>query len=459
MILLLTIVLCTFHQFTVTTAFADCRSESFRGTECVKITSCEETFDYIKELHSTNLVLHYRYMIGYMRSITCGFDGNVPKVCCSIRNPYNAKIVKRMALFDSTGIIFPNEPALANTPDSPTKTDTVPTTKILSSETTKADSSETTKADSETTVEADLETTTEAESTTQVDTGSNDDSGSKESSESKEDPSALPTVCGNFIWSKNLNKDDHPTDLGDFPWLALLEYNTTTGTQIGCGGVLISNRYVLTSGHCVDPSLNLTSVRLGEHDLNMDPDCSYEGPDVTMRYCADKTVVVTVEKQIPHENYSFVQDSKDSGSKPYDIALIRLTKAVSSDYVKPICLPGETAVIKDRFLSAGWGAAPNNTYLRSSVKRMARMIGVAEEDCNEKYEKQLQDDMLCAKSQSLQTACVGDSGGPLMSIDLKSRMTVEGLFSPIHKEFCLIGGVPGTYTNVRKYTDWIKANM
>lgn len=191
----------------------------------------------------------------------------------------------------------------------------------------------------------------------------------------------------------------------------------------------------------------------------MDPDCSYEGPEISTRYCADKTVIVTIEKQIPHENYSFVQDPKEPHPKSHDIALIRLSKAVTSDYVKPICLPGETSVMKGKFLSAGWGAAPNNTYLRSSIKRMSRLIGVEDEDCHVKYDEQLQDDMLCAQSKSLQTACIGDSGGPLMSIDVESRMTVEGLFSPLNNEFCLISGVPGTYTNVRKYTDWIKTNM
>lgn len=30
--------------------------------------------------------------------------------------------------------------------------------------------------------------------------------------------------CGNFIWSKNLPVDGGPTDLYEFPWLALLQY-------------------------------------------------------------------------------------------------------------------------------------------------------------------------------------------------------------------------------------------
>lgn len=55
-----------------------------------------------------------------------------------------------------------------------------------------------------------------------------------------------PVATGNKIYNGN------NTDIDEFPWMVLLEYQNKQGVrQFSCGGVLINQRYVLTVAHCL----------------------------------------------------------------------------------------------------------------------------------------------------------------------------------------------------------------
>lgn len=57
----------------------------------------------------------------------------------------------------------------------------------------------------------------------------------------------LQSGCGAQFSNRIFGSDI--TDIGEFPWMVLLLYNNTR--KYGCGGALISRRYVLTAAHCV----------------------------------------------------------------------------------------------------------------------------------------------------------------------------------------------------------------
>lgn len=59
----------------------------------------------------------------------------------------------------------------------------------------------------------------------------------------------LPELCGTSANDRIAN--GNRTNVFDYPWMALLRYSENGEIKDGCGGSLISKRYVLTAAHCL----------------------------------------------------------------------------------------------------------------------------------------------------------------------------------------------------------------
>ncbi|XP_043273178.1 CLIP domain-containing serine protease 2-like [Venturia canescens] len=269
----------------------------------------------------------------------------------------------------------------------------------------------------------------------------------------------LPADCGSDLSQRIVGGE--VTDLTEFPWMVLLEYDKPNGKTTACGGVLITSRYVLTAAHCIKgaglpKSWSLNAVRLGEYDTSTDRDCVPDGDGSEV--CAEPTVTVRIAEAIVHESYR--PNARDQQN---DVALLRLAENVQfTSYIQPICLPAGSDLAQKLWV-AGWGKT--ETKSESSVKLKLGISPADPSACAERYRNagvNLGRSQLCAGGQRGKDSCRGDSGGPLMSFDRtpggSRKWTVVGIvsFGPTP---CGMQNWPGVYTKIVDYVPWILSNV
>ncbi|XP_041971596.1 phenoloxidase-activating enzyme-like isoform X1 [Aricia agestis] len=262
-------------------------------------------------------------------------------------------------------------------------------------------------------------------------------------------------TCGYYysIGDERITGGD-ATSIDAYPWLVLLEYNSNV---LGCGGSLITSRFVLTAAHCANSRANgiPAFVRLSEYNTTSFPTdfviTDGGGIDVI------NVTIIPVEKVWAHPSYkhiSFLTDDVTPNS--FDIGLVKLTRDVEfGDFIDIICLPPKDFVSEFKeglYLTvAGWGEDALNP--ESDVKKDLKIPYVPLEKCRSLHSRTLVDNQLCAGGETDKDTCVGDSGGPLMYSSNNTYYLVGIVsYGSVH---CGTKGQPGIYTNVHNYLKWI----
>ncbi|XP_066262592.1 serine protease filzig isoform X2 [Euwallacea similis] len=229
---------------------------------------------------------------------------------------------------------------------------------------------------------------------------------------------------------------------GEFPWQVLVRESTWLGlfTKNKCGGVLISDKYVITAAHCQPGFLASLVAVFGEYDISGDLE-------------SRKPISRNVKRVIVHRKY-------DAATFENDLALLELENPVKFDaHIIPVCLPPDNSDYTKRMATVtGWGRLKYGGGVPSVLQEVQVPI-MENHVCQDMFRtaghsKVILESFLCAGyANGQKDACEGDSGGPLVVQRPDGRYELAGTVS--HGIKCAAPYLPGVYMRTTYYKPWI----
>ncbi|CAF1064844.1 unnamed protein product [Adineta steineri] len=221
-----------------------------------------------------------------------------------------------------------------------------------------------------------------------------------------------------------------------WPWIvAIRQYNSHL-----CGGVLISDRHVLTAAHCFlnyHPSMiNAFTFAMGHHGRS------------------ENIFISKAKRIINHKSYD------SNGRNIHDIALVELDRIIdfNNKNIGFICLPSADINNNGIYPPLGtptWVVGWGHTSFHGTPSTVLLQVSVPitnNKGCTAKVT--LPAKQLCAGlDQGGKDSCQGDSGGPLVLDKGQGIFELIGIVS--FGEGCAYVMKPGIYTRVSGYIDWI----
>ncbi|XP_075985989.1 complement factor D-like [Anticarsia gemmatalis] len=229
-----------------------------------------------------------------------------------------------------------------------------------------------------------------------------------------------------------------------FPHMALLGFGEDIeNAEWICGGSVISERFILTAGHCGSSPTKgkVKYVALGILKRT-DP------PEMWHKYHLSRIVYHPLYKP---------------PSKYHDIALLETDVPMPLGWqIRPACLHREDEMINYAD-ATGWGKLGRRGELADTLQTVA-LKKFSDDDCSSHYpEHRLlvygydnNTQMCFGDKDERRDTCEGDSGGPLQSTWFRQCMyTIVGVTSTGRQ--CGVDHVPGLYTRVAYYIPWIES--
>ncbi|CAH4036014.1 unnamed protein product [Pieris brassicae] len=232
----------------------------------------------------------------------------------------------------------------------------------------------------------------------------------------------------------------------EFPHMVLLGFGETPDTaQWVCGGTLMSDRFILTAGHCTFSRNNgpvkyaLLGVLRRKHQI-------------------DKRSLYGIQRVVKHPNY-------DPPRRYNDIALLETDRPIAlGQSAVPACLDIGAPADYEKSLATGWGATENRG-VSSDVLQKVILHRFSTDECSKMFGPDRlmkrgfdpRTQICYGDKEKSKDTCQGDSGGPLQikHRQISCMYTIIGITS--FGRACGVIGQPGIYTRVAEYVPWIES--
>lgn len=218
-------------------------------------------------------------------------------------------------------------------------------------------------------------------------------------------------LCGVRQESKIETRITHgkEADPNEFPWMVGL-FTSRNQNHPVCGGVLISDRHILTAAHCLVQTISYGSI--SDHNVLNYAD---EGRKKLIRPYLDSEVI--------HPKFG----RTTTNIPKFDLAVLQfISPVVYSFYpkVRPICLPSPLEYPEHgEAWAAGWGKIAFNGP-QSDVLLKANLTITSNSDCEGFFKDTIIKEHLCTQGSETDT-CQGDSGGALIKKRSPDQLTDE----------------------------------
>jgi len=218
-------------------------------------------------------------------------------------------------------------------------------------------------------------------------------------------------------------------------WPGIVQLADSTGPF--CGGTLIANAWVLTASHCIDPARpkgGVEKVIIGRQNTN-DTSTGVEIP---------------VLESFQHEGFS-LDNMLD------DVALVHLAQTTTQPRTTLITADEWSSIAKTGLATTvvGWGTTVEGGTMSATLNQVTVPL-TSHKSCVTAYTAlgmTVGDNEICAGlAAGGKDSCQGDSGGPLFVVVNGAPVQV-GIVS--FGEGCAEAGVPGVYTELAAYLDWV----
>lgn len=205
-----------------------------------------------------------------------------------------------------------------------------------------------------------------------------------------------------------------------------------------CGASIIHHKWALSAAHCFPDYVIINHVRI------------HSGTEELRKYGYQHTI----DFLIMHKNFNMKIERKTTLLN--DIALIKVKKEFLYINKRRIPIPINTdeTLLKPGSIGliSGWGSLRETSSVLPNFLQKANVPIVARNKCEQNLGYRIPREQICAGFvKGGIDACQGDSGGPFQLNGKLVGITSWGIG-------CGRPYLPGVYTNVAFYRDWIKEN-